>query len=62
MDEGKLLIGRIFKKIKNKVFNIKENIYLEKFIGNSTSGIYSFSKNDKDLYMAEKNNQDAKND
>ena len=54
MDEGKLLIGRIFKKIKNKVLNIKENIYLEKFIGNSTSGIYSFSKNDKDLYMAEK--------
>ena len=44
MDEGKLLIGRIFKKIKNKVFNIKENIYLKKFIGNSTSGIYSFSK------------------
>ncbi|WP_107943906.1 FkbM family methyltransferase [Campylobacter concisus] len=54
MDEGKLLIGRIFKKIKNKVFNIKENIYLKKFIGNSTLGIYSFNENDKDLYMAEK--------
>ena len=54
MDEGEFLISQIFKKIKNKVFNIKESIYLKKFIGNSASGIYSLNKNDKDLYMAEK--------